>query len=58
MVEVNLTAEPADAPGVPEFIVIDGVESAGDGNSSDDDSCGEGRIESGGSGAGDELVEL
>ena len=28
MLEAHLTAEPADAPGVPEFIVIDGDESA------------------------------
>ena len=50
----------ADAPGVPEFIVIDGYESAGVGNSRDDDSGDESRIEEegGGGGAGDELVEL
>ena len=49
-----------DAPGVPEFIVIDGDESAGDGSTSDDDSGDENLIqeEGGGAGAGDEIVEL
>ena len=45
---------------MPEFIVIDGYEGAGVGNSRDDDSGDESRIEEegGGGGAGDELVEL
>ena len=60
VLEANLTAEPADAPGVPELIVIDGGESASDGISSDDDSGDKSRIEEegGGAGAGDEPVEL
>lgn len=61
MLETNLTAVPEDAPGVPlEFVVIDGDESNGDGNSSDYDSGNEIRIEEDGGGAdvGDGFVEL
>ena len=57
---VNIVDAGAVVPDVPEFILIDGDESAGDGNSSDDDSGDESLIEEegGGAGAGDELVEL
>ena len=60
MLEAKLTAESADAPGVPKSIVFDGDESTGHGNSSDDDSDDESRIEKEGSGAGagGEVVEL
>ena len=56
ILEANLTAVPADVPGVPEFTVIDGEENTGDETSDDESSGDERRIEeeSGEAGADDE----
>ena len=58
MLEASLTAEPADVPGVPEFSVIDGDESASDENSSNENNDDEEEGGRAGADACDDVIEL